>query len=68
MSSLMILRRVMEKIRDTHGLPAVPRPCEYFNLIGGTSTGGYLKICSRVIQLLANRRADLSQSCLVDWA
>lgn len=32
----------MEGIRDVHGLTYVPRPCEHFDLIGGTSTGGYL--------------------------
>ena len=30
----------MEKIRDKNGLSHVPRPYEYFDLIGGTSTGG----------------------------
>lgn len=30
----------MEKIRDAEGLASVPRPCDYFDLIGGTSTGG----------------------------
>lgn len=30
----------MEKIRDAEGLDCVPRPCEYFDFIGGTSTGG----------------------------
>jgi patatin-like phospholipase/acyl hydrolase len=40
MSSLLILEDIMEKIRDAEGLDRVPRPCEYFDLIGGTSTGG----------------------------
>lgn len=31
----------MERIRETKGLDQVPRPCDYFDLIGGTSTGGY---------------------------
>lgn len=30
----------MEKIRDKKGLSYIPRPCDYFDLIGGTSTGG----------------------------
>jgi hypothetical protein len=30
----------MEKIRDAKGLDRVPRPCEEFDLIGGTSTRG----------------------------
>ena len=39
-SSLLILEHILEKIRDVKKLDCVPRPCEYFNLIGGTSTGG----------------------------
>ena len=40
-SSLLILEDIMEKIREIKGLDQIPRPCEYFDLIGGTSTGGY---------------------------
>lgn len=39
-SSLLILERIMERIRDVQHLDHVPRPCEHFHLIGGTSTGG----------------------------
>ncbi|EWZ28291.1 hypothetical protein FOZG_17997 [Fusarium oxysporum Fo47] len=39
-SSLLILEHIMEKIRETRGLGHVRRPCEHFDLIGGTSTGG----------------------------
>jgi hypothetical protein len=40
-SALLILKSIMEKIRDNEGLDGVPLPHKYFNLIGGTSTGGY---------------------------
>lgn len=40
-SSLLILEKIMETIRDSERLESTPRPCEYFDLIGGTSTGGY---------------------------
>ncbi|PGH12599.1 hypothetical protein AJ80_06657 [Polytolypa hystricis UAMH7299] len=43
-SSLLILENIMENIRKTKGLDRVPRPCEYFDLIGGTSTGGIIAI------------------------
>ncbi|KAK3942097.1 hypothetical protein QBC46DRAFT_457725 [Diplogelasinospora grovesii] len=39
-SSLLILEDIMKKMRDMMGLDRVPRPCECFNMIGGTSTGG----------------------------
>ncbi|KAL1972818.1 hypothetical protein VTN31DRAFT_6360 [Thermomyces dupontii] len=44
LSSLLILENIMEKIRDAKGLDHVPRPCEHFDLIGGTSTGGIIAI------------------------
>lgn len=39
-SSLLILENIMERVGKLEGLNVVPRPCEYFDLIGGTSTGG----------------------------
>ncbi|OTB15007.1 hypothetical protein K445DRAFT_12287 [Daldinia sp. EC12] len=43
-SSILILQEVMETIRRTQGLQETPRPCEYFDFIGGTSTGGIIAI------------------------
>ena len=40
MSALLILESIMEKIRDNEGLQCTPLPYEYFDVIGGTSTGG----------------------------
>ncbi|KAH7147011.1 hypothetical protein B0J13DRAFT_621934 [Dactylonectria estremocensis] len=40
LSSLLILEHVMEGIREA-GLEQVPRQCDRFDLIGGTSTGGH---------------------------
>jgi patatin-like phospholipase/acyl hydrolase len=36
LSALQILKELMEKINPN----APPKPCEYFDMIGGTSTGG----------------------------
>jgi len=38
LSSLAILKHLMEHIDPENP----PKPCEYFNMIGGTSTGGLI--------------------------
>ncbi|KAL2887669.1 Nephrocystin-3 [Ceratocystis lukuohia] len=40
LSSLLILERIMRDIQDAQCLPIIPKPCEVFDLIGGTGTGG----------------------------
>src|SRR4051812_11008938 len=40
LSTLFILKHLMELIDPENP----PRPCEYFDLIGGTSTGGLIAI------------------------
>lgn len=42
LSELLILREIMKRIRHDDNLPDVPAPCDYFDLIGGTGTGGYV--------------------------
>lgn len=45
LSSLYILKGVMQKVnhqRQLSGLPTV-KPCQLFDLMGGTSTGGYVQ-------------------------
>ena len=44
LSSLLILREIMEDIERRIGADETPKPCEYFDLIGGTSTGGLMAI------------------------
>jgi patatin-like phospholipase/acyl hydrolase len=42
LSSLQILKQLMETIALSAGLSSPLRPCDYFDMIGGTSTGGYV--------------------------
>lgn len=37
---LVILDKIMTRIQERDGLDEIPKPCDYFHLIGGTSTGG----------------------------
>jgi hypothetical protein len=41
LSELLILREIMWRIQIDMNLDDMPLPCEYFDLIGGTSTGGF---------------------------
>jgi patatin-like phospholipase/acyl hydrolase len=40
LSELLIVRKIMNRVGYDSGLRQAPRPCKYFDLIGGTSTGG----------------------------
>jgi hypothetical protein len=46
LSSLYILQDLMYKIMFVKGLETEPPPCDYFDMMCGTSTGGY--VCSTV--------------------
>ena len=44
LSTLLILRDIMEEIGRRTGTSGSAKPCDYFDLIGGTSTGGLIAI------------------------
>ncbi|KAI0415258.1 acyl transferase/acyl hydrolase/lysophospholipase [Xylaria grammica] len=44
LSSLIILEEIMRKVAETENRLDVVRPCDYFDLIGGTNTGGIIAI------------------------
>jgi patatin-like phospholipase/acyl hydrolase len=44
LSTLLILRDIMEEIGRKMGTSTPAKPCDYFDLIGGTSTGGLIAI------------------------
>jgi patatin-like phospholipase/acyl hydrolase len=44
MSELVILKEIMQRIKRQQKLDTVPLPCEHFDMIGGTSTGGCVLI------------------------
>ena len=43
-TSLLILRRIFRTIATENGLQEPPRPCDIFDLIAGTSTGGLIAV------------------------
>jgi patatin-like phospholipase/acyl hydrolase len=56
LSSLLILQKLMEEIEDKKkdGKPALP--CEYFDLICGTSTGGLIAIMLGRLRMVCELR------------
>ena len=44
LSSLLILQKLMNEIQRLNGESESPLPCQYFDLICGTSTGGLIAI------------------------
>jgi patatin-like phospholipase/acyl hydrolase len=59
LSSLLILREIMEDIERRTDADETPLPCEYFDLIGGTSTGGLIAIMLGRLGMV-NTRDDLA--------
>ena len=57
LSELLILQEIMERIRVREGHEEAPLPCDYFDLIGGTGTGGW------VVAITA--MTDLTPACLL---
>ena len=57
---IVILQRVMDQVQKRLGLPREPRPCDYFDLIGGTSTGG-------LIALMIGRFGMTASQCLAEY-
>jgi hypothetical protein len=53
MSELLILKEIMERIRHQQNLDSTPFPYEYFNLMGGTGTGGFVAILSSCCTIAA---------------
>jgi patatin-like phospholipase/acyl hydrolase len=53
LSELIILQEIMRRIQGMKKLEHEPLPCEYFDLIGGTSTGGLIALLLGRLRLSA---------------
>ncbi|KAF1971148.1 FabD/lysophospholipase-like protein [Bimuria novae-zelandiae CBS 107.79] len=62
LSTLQILKQLM----DTIDPKSPPKPCDYFDMIGGTSTGGLIAIMLGRLRTTADERIDAYFS-LSDW-
>jgi len=59
LSSLLILREIMEDIQHRTKATLTPKPCDYFDLIGGTSTGGLIAIMLGLLGMVSVYFCDL---------
>lgn len=48
----------MNKIKEKGNLAAVPKPCDYFHLVGGTSTGGLVAIMLGRLEMSTEQALD----------
>ncbi|KAF8595461.1 FabD/lysophospholipase-like protein [Ceratobasidium sp. AG-I] len=60
LASLYVLKAIMEQVKIDRGLEETPKPCDIFDLIGGTSTGGLIAI------MLARLRMSV-QDCITAY-
>ncbi|KAG5340132.1 hypothetical protein C0989_002752 [Termitomyces sp. Mn162] len=44
LSELLILREIMHRLKHLEGAESLPRPCDYFDMIGGVGTGGVIAL------------------------
>ncbi|KAK0446050.1 acyl transferase/acyl hydrolase/lysophospholipase [Desarmillaria tabescens] len=58
LSALYILQNLMWRIRVANGLEQTPKPCEYFDLLGGTNTGGLIVLMLGRLQMSVDETID----------
>ncbi|EUC66976.1 nephrocystin-3 protein [Rhizoctonia solani AG-3 Rhs1AP] len=64
LSSLVILQELMKRVQTQLGLPDVPRPCEMFDLIAGTGTGGIIAVLLGRLELRVENAIEAYQDII----
>ena len=62
LSELIILKAVMHEVQQLVQLKEVPRPAQYFDLIGGTSTGGLIAIMLGRLRMTVDEAIEAYES------
>ncbi|KIJ39376.1 hypothetical protein M422DRAFT_143842, partial [Sphaerobolus stellatus SS14] len=52
-SQLIILDEIMKRLKQRENLDEMPKPCDYFHLIGGSGTGGIIALLLGRLKLTA---------------
>jgi patatin-like phospholipase/acyl hydrolase len=66
LSALLILRAMMEEIGRRNQSSEPPKPCQYFDLIGGSGTGGLIAIMLGRLEMVTRKISARFDSRL--WA
>jgi patatin-like phospholipase/acyl hydrolase len=53
----------MENVGQARELPETPKPKEFFDLIGGTSTGGLIAIMLGLLGMVTSILKELTSDC-----
>ncbi|KAK4128612.1 hypothetical protein N657DRAFT_676369 [Parathielavia appendiculata] len=62
-SSLVILDQIMTKIKDMYKLSEEPKPCDFFHMIAGTSTGGLIAIMLGRLRMSTKEALQAYDNC-----
>ncbi|KIJ23073.1 hypothetical protein M422DRAFT_39824 [Sphaerobolus stellatus SS14] len=57
-SQLVILNEIMKRVMQTKELNEMPKPCDYFHLIGGSGTGGIIAILLGRLRMTAEQALE----------
>ncbi|CAE6433136.1 unnamed protein product [Rhizoctonia solani] len=66
LSSLIILYELMKRVQVQLDLPEVPKPCEMFDIIAGTGTGGLIAILLGRLGLQVEDAIEMYQQIVKD--
>jgi hypothetical protein len=66
LSSLLILREIMEEIERQSSVENA-KPCQYFDLIGGTGTGGLIAIMLGRLQMVLLPSVGIERRLTYSW-
>ncbi|KAG6809484.1 hypothetical protein H0H92_016063 [Tricholoma furcatifolium] len=58
LSELIMLEEIMHRLKHLSSVDSVPKPCEYFDIIGGVGTGGVIALMLGRLRMPINVAID----------
>ncbi|KAG6808032.1 hypothetical protein H0H92_005636 [Tricholoma furcatifolium] len=59
LSELIILQEIMQRLKHVANLDTVPKPCDYFDVIGGAGTGGVIALMLGRLRMSVDMAIDM---------